>query len=97
LGHNHERASTTVVEPKASSIAANAQISRIISRSCERNMYRFAPGSSTIFAVGTPASKSPCHFSSTACLAATSSSTPSRSTSLAGGKSFKGCSNVVDL
>ena len=36
--------------------------SRITSASFDRNMYKLAPGSSTIFAFGTPASRSRCHF-----------------------------------
>ena len=42
-------------------VAANARISRSTSASFDRNMKRFAPGSSTIRAVGTAARRSCCH------------------------------------
>ena len=46
--------------------AAKARSSRMMSASFDRNMYRFAPGSSTILASGMLARKSLCHFVSIA-------------------------------
>ena len=51
-------------------VAANARTSRRTSGSFDKNINRLASGSSTIRAVGTPASKSRCHFESRARLPA---------------------------
>jgi len=51
-------------QPHRPSVVANVRTSRITSASFDRNIYRLAPGSSTIRASGTPARKSLSHFSS---------------------------------